>query len=67
MKPVWQPLIPMRYLKRGEEMVLQQAWGKFYFNDDHKWEQSNDYKWKDVPLMMESDDNPNFWTIDVEE
>ena len=62
MKPVWQPLIPMRFVVRDGKNILQQAWGEHAYGDDYKWNPTGDYMWKDVPLMSEFDDNPHFWT-----
>jgi len=63
MKPVWQPLIPIRWNKRhGEVAVLQQAWGKRVFNGE-EWVQTTEYEWRDVPYDIE---DAGYWCKEEE-
>ena len=66
MKPNWQPLIPIRFVERDGKRILQQAWGK-YFDTGEEWRQSYEYQWRDVPLMSETDDEPNYWCQEVKD
>ena len=58
-KPVWQPIIPMRWHKKeGGDLVLQQAWA-LYVMGENKWEQTMEYRWEDVPIDI---DDPKYWS-----
>ena len=64
MKPVWQPLIPIRLktLSNGTK-VLQQAWGKRVF-DGERWNQTTEHEWRDVPVDIE---DPLYWCQEEEQ
>lgn len=58
----WQPLIPLRFISRDGQRILQQAWGRFVLTD-YGYHQSADHRWEDVPLCDEAAPlPPEYWS-----
>jgi hypothetical protein len=63
MKPVWQPIIPIRWHRKDDGiLVLQQAWAKYVMGDT-RWEQTHEFRWEDVPTNI---DDPKYWSKESE-
>jgi hypothetical protein len=59
MKPVWQPIIPIRWKTMPDgTKVLQQAWADYHMGES-KWEQGREHRWEDVPTDI---NDPKYWS-----
>jgi len=54
MKPVWMPIIPIRWKTNqdGSPPTLQQAWGE-WVQGPEKLVQTYEVEWRDVPFDIE--------------
>ena len=60
----WKPLIPLRYVMRGEMPILQQAWGLYVPTPDAPYESQIDYMWRDIPTLPENKGSGLDWIIE---
>ena len=60
----WKPLIPLRYVMRGEMTILQQAWGLYVPTPDAPYESQIDYMWRDIPTLPENKGSGLDWIIE---
>jgi hypothetical protein len=64
LKPAWVPGIPVRFVSRDGKKMLQQVWIKMVNTSEGEWQNNGEHVWKDVPLMIEGESDPTYWSKD---
>jgi hypothetical protein len=66
MAAAWQPGIPLRFVERDGQRILQQVWlriGPSYGPDGRTgWVNDGKHEWRDGPMQAPENEYPRFWS-----